>query len=106
MQSRITTLASAESPQKITAERAEDRSTLWNEAVKRDWEAFYRGVESEDSYFITDIEGEIPPGLRATIFRNGCCAAPDPDLTLTLTLTLTLDLTLTLSLTLAQARKV
>ena len=44
---------------------------LWNPAIQEDWESFYRTVETESSYFITDIEGEIPRDFSGSIFRNG-----------------------------------
>jgi len=36
-----------------------------------DWYSGYRSQPEEYSYWITDIEGEIPPDLEGTLFRNG-----------------------------------
>jgi len=47
------------------------KTLLWNEAVRKDWEEYYQSVETESELYITDIEGEIPPDFSATIFRNG-----------------------------------
>lgn len=44
---------------------------LWNSEIRVDWESFYRTVQTESSYFSSDIEGEIPLDLVGTIFRNG-----------------------------------
>lgn len=35
------------------------------------WKTGYRSLKEEFDYAITDIEGEIPAGLRGTLFRNG-----------------------------------
>ena len=47
------------------------RESLWNPEIQKDWESFYKTVESEDSYFAFDVDGVIPEDLSATIFRNG-----------------------------------
>jgi all-trans-8'-apo-beta-carotenal 15,15'-oxygenase len=36
-----------------------------------DWCSGYRSQPNEHSYWITDIEGSIPPELEGTLFRNG-----------------------------------
>jgi len=36
-----------------------------------DWRSGYRSQPKEYSYWITDIEGVIPPDLEGTLFRNG-----------------------------------
>ncbi|MGF1569620.1 MAG: carotenoid oxygenase family protein [Nodosilinea sp.] len=36
-----------------------------------DWRSGYRSQPEEHSYWVTDIEGRIPPELEGTLFRNG-----------------------------------
>jgi all-trans-8'-apo-beta-carotenal 15,15'-oxygenase len=36
-----------------------------------DWQGGYRSLPQELEYWIDDIEGEIPPALNGTLFRNG-----------------------------------
>jgi all-trans-8'-apo-beta-carotenal 15,15'-oxygenase len=36
-----------------------------------DWQLGYRSLSQEYDYWITEIEGRIPAGLRGTLFRNG-----------------------------------
>ena len=36
-----------------------------------DWQKGYISQPIEDNYWIEDIEGEIPPDLTGTLFRNG-----------------------------------
>jgi len=38
---------------------------------QKDWQMGYRSLPKEYSYWIEDIEGEIPSGLTGTLFRNG-----------------------------------
>src|SRR5262245_14196963 len=35
------------------------------------WSAGFRTLSEEHSYRIEEIEGEVPAGLRGTLFRNG-----------------------------------
>jgi hypothetical protein len=53
------------------AELEQLRSELWNSEIEADWENFYRTVKTEQSYFASEIEGEIPVDLQGSIFRNG-----------------------------------
>jgi all-trans-8'-apo-beta-carotenal 15,15'-oxygenase len=46
----------------LTEERTYDLS---------EWKLGYRSQPQEYSYWIDDIEGEIPPDLKGTLFRNG-----------------------------------
>lgn len=36
-----------------------------------DWSEGYSSLDEEHAYWIEDIEGEVPVGLRGTLFRNG-----------------------------------
>ena len=38
---------------------------------RQDWQGGYRSQPNEYDYSINDIEGEIPPELEGTLFRNG-----------------------------------
>ncbi len=38
---------------------------------REDWQRGYRSLKDEYSYWIDDVEGEIPPNLSGTLFRNG-----------------------------------
>ena len=38
---------------------------------RQDWREGYQSVREEFDYWIDDIEGEIPPELNGTLFRNG-----------------------------------
>src|SRR5258708_37698064 len=35
------------------------------------WSSGFRSLEEEHSYSIAEIEGEVPRGLRGTLYRNG-----------------------------------
>ncbi|HEY9844669.1 MAG TPA: carotenoid oxygenase family protein, partial [Candidatus Caenarcaniphilales bacterium] len=37
----------------------------------KDWQGGNQSQKQEFDYWITDIEGEIPPQLQGTLFRNG-----------------------------------
>jgi all-trans-8'-apo-beta-carotenal 15,15'-oxygenase len=37
----------------------------------KDWQGGYQSLNQEFDYWIDDIEGEIPPELQGTLFRNG-----------------------------------
>lgn len=37
----------------------------------RDWQKGYRSLTQEHDYWIDEIEGQIPPDLTGTLFRNG-----------------------------------
>ncbi|BAY34135.1 lignostilbene-alpha,beta-dioxygenase [Nostoc carneum NIES-2107] len=38
---------------------------------REDWQGGYQSLKQEFDYWIDDIEGEIPPELQGTLFRNG-----------------------------------
>lgn len=38
---------------------------------REDWQKGYESLKQEFDYWIDDIEGEIPPDLHGTLFRNG-----------------------------------
>ncbi|NER46021.1 MAG: Apocarotenoid-15,15'-oxygenase [Symploca sp. SIO1A3] len=38
---------------------------------EKDWQKGYRSLNNEYDYWIDEIEGEIPPQLQGTLFRNG-----------------------------------
>jgi len=38
---------------------------------RKGWQTGYRSLKEEFDYWIDDIEGEIPPELHGTLFRNG-----------------------------------
>ena len=37
----------------------------------QEWQKGYRSLDREDDYWIDEIEGQIPPELNGTLFRNG-----------------------------------
>jgi all-trans-8'-apo-beta-carotenal 15,15'-oxygenase len=39
--------------------------------TRGDWQGGYESLKEEFDYWIDDIEGEIPPDLQGTLFRNG-----------------------------------
>ncbi|MEL6853679.1 MAG: carotenoid oxygenase family protein, partial [Cyanobacteria bacterium J06607_13] len=39
--------------------------------TREDWTSGYRSQPEEFAYWIDDVEGEIPPALSGTVFRNG-----------------------------------
>jgi all-trans-8'-apo-beta-carotenal 15,15'-oxygenase len=39
--------------------------------VREEWQKGYRSLKQEYDYWIDQVEGEIPPGLHGTLFRNG-----------------------------------
>jgi all-trans-8'-apo-beta-carotenal 15,15'-oxygenase len=39
--------------------------------TREDWQLGYQSLKQEYDYWIEDIEGEIPPELNGTLFRNG-----------------------------------
>ncbi|MEA5571256.1 carotenoid oxygenase family protein [Calothrix sp. UHCC 0171] len=39
--------------------------------TREDWQGGYTSLKEEYDYWIDDIEGEIPPELEGTLFRNG-----------------------------------
>lgn len=50
----------------------EHASTVPLESYKReDWQKGYESLKQEFDYDIDDVEGEIPPSLQGTLFRNG-----------------------------------
>lgn len=38
---------------------------------REDWQQGYRSLHDEYTYWVDDIEGQIPPELKGTLFRNG-----------------------------------
>ncbi|MEY2979023.1 MAG: hypothetical protein RLZZ435_3162, partial [Cyanobacteriota bacterium] len=38
---------------------------------RADWQGGYASQPQEMEYPITDIEGQVPPDLKGTLFRNG-----------------------------------
>lgn len=38
---------------------------------RQDWQKGYESVQAEEEYWIDSIEGQIPPELSGTLFRNG-----------------------------------
>ncbi len=42
-----------------------------NSYDRQDWQKGYESVKHELDYWVEDIEGEIPPELNGTLFRNG-----------------------------------
>ena len=38
---------------------------------REDWKRGYESQPNEYDYWVDEIEGEIPPGLQGTLFRNG-----------------------------------
>ncbi len=39
--------------------------------AKTDWQKGYKSLKTEHSYWVDDIEGELPKSLQGTLFRNG-----------------------------------
>lgn len=39
--------------------------------TREDWQRGYQSQPQESTYWITDIQGQIPPDLQGTLFRNG-----------------------------------
>jgi all-trans-8'-apo-beta-carotenal 15,15'-oxygenase len=39
--------------------------------TKTDWQRGYKSLKTEYSYWVNDIEGELPKSLQGTLFRNG-----------------------------------
>lgn len=39
--------------------------------ARQDWQKGYESVKEELNYWIDDVEGQIPPELHGTLFRNG-----------------------------------
>ncbi len=42
-----------------------------NSYNRQDWQRGYESVKEESDYWIDDVEGQIPPELQGTLFRNG-----------------------------------
>lgn len=49
----------------------ETGTTPAQDVLVTDWSRGYTSQPAEDDYWIDDIEGEIPPELHGTLFRNG-----------------------------------
>ncbi len=54
-------------PDFTTTDQASDRPCY----TREDWQRGYQSQPQESTYWITDIQGQIPPDLRGTLFRNG-----------------------------------
>jgi all-trans-8'-apo-beta-carotenal 15,15'-oxygenase len=39
--------------------------------TRKDWQGGYESLNQEFDYWIDDVEGQIPPELQGTLFRNG-----------------------------------
>ena len=49
----------------------QDSQVLQKSYTLKDWQGGYESLTEEYDYWIDDIEGEIPPELAGTLFRNG-----------------------------------
>jgi all-trans-8'-apo-beta-carotenal 15,15'-oxygenase len=49
----------------------QDSQVLEKSYALKDWQGGYESLTQEYDYWIDDIEGEIPPELAGTLFRNG-----------------------------------
>jgi all-trans-8'-apo-beta-carotenal 15,15'-oxygenase len=49
----------------------QDSRVLEKSYILKDWQGGYESLTQEYDYWIDDIEGEIPPELAGTLFRNG-----------------------------------
>ena len=49
----------------------QDSQVLEKSYALKDWQGGYESLTEEYDYWIDDIEGEIPPELAGTLFRNG-----------------------------------
>jgi all-trans-8'-apo-beta-carotenal 15,15'-oxygenase len=49
----------------------QDSRVLEKSYTLKDWQGGYESLTQEYEYWIDDIEGEIPPELAGTLFRNG-----------------------------------
>jgi all-trans-8'-apo-beta-carotenal 15,15'-oxygenase len=49
----------------------QDSRVLEKSYALKDWQGGYESLTQEYDYWIDDIEGEIPPELAGTLFRNG-----------------------------------
>ncbi|MBO1060338.1 MAG: carotenoid oxygenase family protein [Aphanizomenon flos-aquae CP01] len=49
----------------------QDSRVLEKSYTLKDWQGGYESLTQEYDYWIDDIEGEIPPELAGTLFRNG-----------------------------------
>lgn len=49
----------------------QDQQNSQKSYTLKDWQGGYESLNQEFDYWIDDIEGEIPPELQGTLFRNG-----------------------------------
>ncbi|MBD2571178.1 carotenoid oxygenase family protein [Anabaena lutea] len=49
----------------------QETQLLQKSYTRKDWQGGYESLTEELDYWIDDIEGEIPPELQGTLFRNG-----------------------------------
>ena len=54
-----------------TQDHQQDHQVLEKSYTIKDWQGGYESLSEEYDYWIDDIEGEIPPELAGTLFRNG-----------------------------------
>ena len=54
--------------QSLTPSHATDTAPSYS---RSDWQKGYRSLKNEYDYWIDDVEGNIPPELTGTLFRNG-----------------------------------
>ena len=51
--------------------KIQQNPTLEKSYTRADWQGGYQSLNQEFDYWIDDVEGEIPPELQGTLFRNG-----------------------------------
>lgn len=51
--------------------KIQEQEILEKSYTREDWQGGYQSLTQEFDYWIDDIEGEIPPELQGTLFRNG-----------------------------------
>ena len=54
-----------------TQDHQQDHQVVEKSYTIKDWQGGYESLSEEYDYWIDDIEGEIPPELAGTLFRNG-----------------------------------
>ncbi|MBD2357605.1 carotenoid oxygenase family protein [Tolypothrix sp. FACHB-123] len=55
----------------MQSSKISENSILEPSYTRADWQRGYESLYEEFDYWIDDIEGEIPPELQGTLFRNG-----------------------------------
>ncbi|QLE59090.1 carotenoid oxygenase family protein [Nostoc sp. TCL26-01] len=51
--------------------KIKENANLAKSYTREDWQGGYQSLKQEFDYWIDDIEGQIPPELQGTLFRNG-----------------------------------